>query len=174
MSDPFLRPDRQAFREAMSRLGAAVNIVTTGGIAGRHGITASAVCSVTDTPPTLLVCVNRSSSIHDMILANGVLCVNVLGHDHADLAMAFGRPGLTPEERFAGDGWQTLATGAPALRGATVSFDCRVSHATEAGTHSVILAEVVALDLTADSQSLVYFARHFHRLGPTPVAPATP
>ncbi len=47
---------KEAFREGMSRLGAAVNIITTDGPAGRAGFTASAVCSVTDSPPTLLVC----------------------------------------------------------------------------------------------------------------------
>ncbi len=46
--------DQQTFRDAMSCMGAAVNIITTDGPAGRAGFTASAVCSVTDTPPTLL------------------------------------------------------------------------------------------------------------------------
>ena len=43
------------FRAAMANLSAAVNIVTTAGVAGRTGITVSSVCSVTDTPTTLLV-----------------------------------------------------------------------------------------------------------------------
>jgi hypothetical protein len=46
----------------MARLGAAVNVVTTDGSAGRCGFTASAVCAITDEPPTLLVCMNRSSA----------------------------------------------------------------------------------------------------------------
>lgn len=41
--------DQQTFRDAMSCMGAAVNIITTDGPAGRAGFTASAVCSVTDT-----------------------------------------------------------------------------------------------------------------------------
>ncbi|WP_434287794.1 flavin reductase [Celeribacter sp. SCSIO 80788] len=163
-----MTPDQTSFRQAMSRLGAAVNTVTTDGSAGRHGITASAVCSVTDTPPTLLVCVNRSSSAHDMFVTNGVFCVNVLGHDHADLAMQFGRPGLSPEERFASDLWTTLETGSPALKSAMVSLDCRICGVETVGTHSVIMGEVVALNIHEDSQSLVYFARNFHRLGPVP------
>ncbi len=48
--------DKASFRDAMAHVGAAVNIITTDGPAGRAGFTASAVCSVTDTPPTLLVC----------------------------------------------------------------------------------------------------------------------
>ena len=51
------------FREAMSRLGAAVHIVTTSGKAGRAGFTATAVASVSDSPPTVLVCLNRKSQI---------------------------------------------------------------------------------------------------------------
>jgi flavin reductase len=68
----------QDYRDAMARLGAAVNIVTTDGRAGRAGFTASAVCSVTDNPPTLLVCMNRGSSAYACVRENGVVCVNVL------------------------------------------------------------------------------------------------
>ena len=53
--------EKQAYREAMARLGAAVNVIATDGPGGRAGFTASAVCSVTDTPPTLLVCANRTN-----------------------------------------------------------------------------------------------------------------
>ena len=41
--------DPAAFREAMSRLGAAVHVITTAGPAGKAGTTATAVCSVTVT-----------------------------------------------------------------------------------------------------------------------------
>ena len=50
------------FRDAMSRLGAAVHVVTTAGAGGKSGFTATAVCSVSDTPATLLVCLNRRSN----------------------------------------------------------------------------------------------------------------
>ena len=43
---------KRRFRDAMACLPAAVNIITTDGPSGRCGITASAVCSVTDEPPT--------------------------------------------------------------------------------------------------------------------------
>ncbi len=156
----------EAFRAGMSRLGAAVNVVTTDGPAGKHGITASAVCSVTDSPPTLLVCVNRSSSAHDIIVGNGTLCVNVLGHGHEKLAMLFGRPGVAPSERFAINSWTTLVTGAPRLQDATVAFDCRVINRHAVGTHSVMFSEVVGIATATSGQGLMYFDRHFHALSP--------
>ncbi|MCR2260162.1 flavin reductase, partial [Salmonella enterica] len=47
--------DRAAFRNGMSRLGSAVSVVTTVFGGKRYGFTASAVCSVSDAPATLLV-----------------------------------------------------------------------------------------------------------------------
>ncbi|WP_293865095.1 flavin reductase [uncultured Alsobacter sp.] len=161
----------QAFRNAMSLMSAAVNIITTDGPSGRHGLTASAVCSVTDTPPTVLVCVNRSSRAHDVIVANGTLCLNVLGSEHEDLAKTFAMPGLSPQERFARGAWRVLASGAPVLDGATVSLDCRVAARHEIGTHSVFYAEILDVALAQARRSLVYFDRGFHLLGAAPEAP---
>ncbi len=55
-----LTPIQQHFRNSMAKLAAGVNIITTNGIAGKCGITATAVCSVTDTPPTIMVCINKA------------------------------------------------------------------------------------------------------------------
>jgi flavin reductase len=158
--------ERNDFREAMSRLGAAVNIVTTDGPAGLHGLTASAVCSVTDNPPTLLVCVNRGSNVHAALSQNGVLCVNVLARRHQALSDLFGRGAASVDERFAGGQWRTLSTGAPALTDAVVSLDCRIAKTTEMGTHSVFFCEVVAIALGARPEGLIYFNRAYHDLAP--------
>src|SRR5689334_21823720 len=93
--------DKQAYREAMARLGAAVNVITTDGPAGRAGFTASAVCSVTDTPPTLLVCANRSNDSYPAFQGNQVLCVSTLTPDQQDISPVFaGLTEHTPDERF--------------------------------------------------------------------------
>ena len=70
--------DAAQFREAMAQLGAAVHVVTTNGPAGRGGVTATAVVSVSDQPATLLVCLNRRSQIAPILGENHVLCVNTL------------------------------------------------------------------------------------------------
>ena len=156
----------EAFRAAMARLGAAVNIVTTDGPAGRHGCTASAVCSVTNSPPTLLVCLNRDSDSNAAIKRNGVLCVNVLAHQHDILSSVFA--GLLghndPAERFAHGNWEHLATGAPVLTGAAVVFDARVAQVTEVGTHSVFFAEIEAIRIDPNTPALFWFDRAYHRL----------
>lgn len=157
-----IAPAMQAFRNGMSRLGAAVNLITTDGAAGRHGITVSAVCSVTDTPPTLLVCINRNAYAHDAFIANHVLCVNVLADGHQDLSRRFAR--WTGEDRFAGAEWDRLATDAPVLQGAAVAFDCRIVDNQPKGTHSVLFCEVLATRLSDEPGGLIWFDRAFHPL----------
>ncbi|NWA60454.1 pyrimidine utilization flavin reductase protein F [Pantoea sp. B9002] len=155
--------ERDAFRNAMACLGAAVNIITTDGPAGRAGFTASAVCSVTDTPPTLLICLNRSASVWPIFRDNGYLCVNTLAAGHEDLSTLFG--GKTPmAERFAAADWLTLASGSPLLDGALVSFDCKVAQVVSVGTHDILFCEVQALVRNDETHGLAWFDRGYHHL----------
>lgn len=149
----------------MARLGAAVNVITTDGPGGRRGFTASAVCSVTDAPPTLLVCCNRGNDTHAALLANRVMCVNTLTAVQIDVSDVFaGVGGSEGEARFSGADWFTLETGAPALHGAAVSFDCRIVEITEVGTHSVLFGNVTAIRQGPRHEGLIYFGRAYHPL----------
>jgi flavin reductase len=155
--------EREIFREAMSRLGAAVNIITVAGASGFTGFTASAVCSVTDEPPTLLICINRNARSRGDVALGGGICVNTLSSHQQALSAAFAGP-LEMEERFANGSWIRLATGAPVLEEAVASFDCRVSNIVEVGTHSVLFCEVEAIQLGDAREGLAYFARAYHVL----------
>ena len=153
------------FRNAMSRLPAAVNIITSDGPGGRCGITASAVCSVTDSPPTVLVCIERSSRTLASIVASGIFCVNTLPAHEVELAEIFAsRRGITGEGRFATAEWDSLATGAPALRTALAAFDGRLVATHDIASHRVLIGEVVALGGQGKGGTLLYRRRHFEAL----------
>jgi flavin reductase len=153
----------RSFRDGMARLSAAVSIVCTDGPAGRAGFTASAVCSVTDTPPTLLVCLNRNASVYSAFKENRVLCVNTLAAEQQELSRVFG--GNTPsEERFAKAEWRRATTGSPVLVGASVSFDCQIVEMISRGTHDVLFCEIKNIETNIRSDALVYYARRYHRL----------
>jgi flavin reductase len=158
--------DGKSFRSGMARLAAGVNIITSTGACGWCGFTASAVCSVTDDPPTLLVCMNRGSQSYQAIKESGVLCVNTVSGPHEELSLRFAGANGTKDmnARFAGADWTTLVTGAPALSDAHVSFDCRVVRSVEIGTHDALFCEVVAVREGPPSDGLVYYGRKFHRV----------
>jgi flavin reductase len=157
--------DPGAFREAMSRLGAAVHVITTDGPAGKAGTTATAVCSVTDAPPMLLVCLNRRSQTNPAVLQNGVFCVNTLGHSGAEIADLFaGRTGIQGADRFATGEWSVLATGSPVLTGAAVAFDCRIIEVRSVGSHNVFFGAVEMVRLGPTGPVLVYHERSYKRV----------
>nr|WP_315591660.1 flavin reductase [uncultured Cupriavidus sp.] len=157
--------DKTTFRDAMAGLGAAVNVITTDGTAGLAGCTASAVCAVTDEPPTLLVCINRTSRNNAAMRENGRLCVNVLAAEQRDLAMRFADKDLSIGDRFACAEWEQLATGAPVLHGAVSALDCEIESVTEVGTHTVFFCQIKAARAASGRDGLIYFGRDFHRVG---------
>ena len=157
------------FRDAMSLLTSAVSVVTTAGMSDRHGFTASAVCSVTDTPPTLLVCMNKASRSHAYFVENKILTVNVLGSHHEHISNVFASK-MTSEERFKHGVWIELETGAPVLEDALVNFDCEIDDIQEVGTHTVFMCRIVAIQQSQHDQSLVYFNRAYHQVGQTETA----
>lgn len=166
-----LTPQQLAFRNAMAHLPAAVCIITTDGAAGRCGITASAVCSVTDSPPTVLVCLNQRSAMHDVFKANGKLCINVLSGDHEQQAMHFsGATKMPMEERFNLDGWQHDAASQPVLSDALVRLQGEIKDAKAVGSHSVFFVELDKIDVSEERDSLIYFNRLFHTVQRTRAA----
>jgi flavin reductase (NADH) len=161
-----LTETQRAFRAAMANLSAAVNVLSTDGPRGRAGMTVSAACSVTDTPPTMLVCVNRSSGSHDTVVANGRVSLNVLGTDQEALAMHFaGATNVPTFARFGEGSWDFDTYGVPVLRDAVAAIVGRIVATRTLGSHTVAFIEVDAVTAGERTGALVYFRRRFHNLG---------
>lgn len=157
--------DAQVFREAMSRLGAAVHVITTNGPSGRTGFTATAVCSVSDAPPTLLVCLNRGANSAPILRGNGVFCVNTLRAGDELIADTFaGRTKVPREARFDTGQWVDLSTGSPALMSAVVALDCRVTEVKAVASHDIYFGVVEAIHSGPPGAALVYHDRSYKQV----------
>lgn len=157
--------DTALFREGMSRVAAAVHVVTTDGPAGRAGFTATAVTPVTDDPASLLVCVNASGRTAKALITNGLFCVNTLGVGDVPVADAFaGRANLQGLDRFTVGTWDVLETGAPLLTTSLAAFDCRLDDARLVASHYVIVGQIVAVRLGEEQPALTYKGRLYHRI----------
>lgn len=151
------------FKQAMRAFAGAVTIITSSHAGHRYGMTATAVCSVSADPPTLLACVNRATTTHGAIARSGVFCVNVLRDADRELSAVFSGA-QKGEGRFRSGEWLRLATGAPVLASALVSFDCRVAARHDHGTHTVFLGEVCALHLGGRGKPLLYANGQYAKL----------
>ncbi len=154
---------RDGFLEAMSHAANTVYVVTTDGPAGRAGVTVSAFSSVSADveQPRLLICLHHESATADVIRANGVFCVNMLGEAHKPLAERFAGRIAAGEDRFAAGDWALTAGGLPRLNGAVASFDCDLSEQTLVGTHHVLFGAVREVQVVRDAQPLVYCLRAY-------------
>lgn len=152
----------EAFRAGMRQLASGVSIITSGTGAAPVGMVATAVCSVSIEPPTLLVSISRTASAYPTIEASGRLCVNVLGTSHDDLIARF----TTPDRRagrFTGAAWRLRPDAPPVLGDALAAFDCRVVERFTYATHVVFFARPEKV-LVGPGEPLVHFDRGFHRL----------
>lgn len=156
---------QQLFRNAMAQLAAAVNIVTTRGDAGTCGLTATAVCSVSDAPPTMLVCINRNSETNAVFKANKRLCINICSAQQQELSCHFaGMTGMPMAERFALDGWEEGVLGQPMRTDALACLEGQVTEMSEVGSHSVLYVEIDNIILREPQEALLYFSRNFRTL----------
>ncbi len=155
---------KDQFRDAMSRVGSAVHIVTTAGEAGIAGLTVTAFSAVSDAPPIVLVCINRSSRSNEMLKRNGVFCVNILSADDQPLADLFaGRVGNIPhEDRFNGIEIDRALSNSPILPGSLAAVDCRLENFSEVGTHSVLFGTVQSIVTGTNGPGLIYRDRGYH------------
>lgn len=155
---------RQAFLDGMSCVAATVNVVATDGPGGRSGVTVSAMSSVSaDTEkPILLICVNAQGSGAASIIRNGVFTVNILRDDQSFVSDTFaGRYGDKGEARFGCASWENGVTGAPILKGALTSFDCRLIEGRIVGQHHVLFGEVQQVYLAERGRALIYANRSY-------------
>lgn len=155
----------QAYRNAMAHYAGAVQVITTDGPGGLRGTTVIAACSVSDSPPTVLACLNRENIKNDAFVTNGKFALNTLAAKHEPLAVAMsGLTGLSPDQRFGLAEWDEISTGAPTLADALAVFDCELIDTKDLATHRILFGKVTGLRLGDNLRPLIYHDRGYHVL----------
>jgi flavin reductase (DIM6/NTAB) family NADH-FMN oxidoreductase RutF len=143
------------FRAAMRRLAASVAVVAARGDAGPVGMAATSITSLTVDPPAVLVCVNRSTALHGLLVPTAALSVNLLSREQQDVSAAFGG-GVAQEERFKVGTWREGAGGLPELDGAQAVLSCVIDAMLAYGTHSIVIARVLRAVVSDRVAPLIY------------------
>lgn len=129
------------FKTAMRRFASTVNVVTSGSGSVLNGMTATAVCSVSAEPPSILIVVNQASRSHALIEQSGAYTVNVLSASQQHLAAHFAS---SPAAPFAGVAHSLGRNKCPIIEGCASFLECVVESRMPSGTHSVFIGRVVA------------------------------
>ena len=155
--------DVEQFKAGMRTLAGAVNIIGSAHAGHRYGMTATAVCSATAEPPTVLVCLNRASATYGAVTKSRAFCVNLLRAEDSDLSNLFSGA-QSGEGRFKSREWTKLATGSPVLLDALVSFDCRVMKKLAHASHTVFLGQVEQVLFGKKGRPLLYAEGQYSKL----------
>jgi 4-nitrophenol 2-monooxygenase / 4-nitrocatechol 4-monooxygenase, reductase component len=150
--------DGTIFRRVISNFMSGVVVITTSHEGARHGMTVSAVSSLSLDPPMLLVCLNSASATQEAVRRSESFVVNILAEHQGHIAERFARPGA--EDKFAGLKTRSGCTGAPVLPDVLAMVECRVAEVVSGGTHRVFLAEAVHAE-ASEGSPLAYFRGKF-------------
>ncbi|MCX4766719.1 flavin reductase family protein [Streptomyces sp. NBC_01275] len=146
----------ETFRAVMTRFARSVTVVSA--YDGTHpvGCTATAVLSLTDRPPTLLVSLASGSGTLRHILTTGRFGVSVLPYGLRSLAARFAEPPAA--RRFDGVD-HTSSYGVPLLGGAVAGAVCRVTRCVPVADHTLLIGHVVHAEADEGAEPLIHFAR---------------
>jgi flavin reductase (DIM6/NTAB) family NADH-FMN oxidoreductase RutF len=153
----------------MRRLASGVCVLSTT-LPGnqRFAMTVSSVTSVSDSPASLLVCINQlvSQQAHLATLGSR-FAINVLSVNHKDVSnMCAGRE--PNRSRFEVGNWEDDDSGVPVLADAQAVFVCETDQVTTYGTHKIVVGVIHKVILNgAEVDPLLYvdgsygaFSRH--------------
>ncbi|SEM39942.1 flavin reductase/cob(II)yrinic acid a,c-diamide reductase [Roseovarius azorensis] len=154
---------RHDYLNGMRQVACSVAVVTTDGIAGRHGATVSAFCSVSADPPTVLICLRCDSRIACLVEHNKVFTLNILPQERQDIARTFaGEFDTMNPDRFAKVALTHLEGLAPGIDGATI-FGCDVVRTEQQGSHIIFFGKVK--HITAENRKpLTYLDGAYRRI----------
>ncbi|MDW5593840.1 flavin reductase family protein [Conexibacter stalactiti] len=143
------------FRNVLAHLPTGVTVIAAHGSDGPVGMAANSVTSVSLDPPLILFCPAKTSATWPKIRAAETFCVSVMAGHHEELTRRFASK---EADRFAGLELQERSTG-PAPADAVAWIECRLHDEHEAGDHTIVVAQVLAIEATsaADLEPLVFF-----------------
>jgi flavin reductase (DIM6/NTAB) family NADH-FMN oxidoreductase RutF len=152
-SDPISIGD--AFRATMRRFPATVTVISACRHGTDHGMTATAVTSLSMDPPSLVICLNNRTFLHDMLLEVPEFAVNILTDRQMGISEGFSGK-VAPEKRFDSESWMRHPRGMMVLDTAHASVVCRRMGAVPYGTHTIFIGQVIDSRLSEATIPLMY------------------
>jgi flavin reductase (DIM6/NTAB) family NADH-FMN oxidoreductase RutF len=151
---------RSDFHEVMTRFATCVTVVTAYDAQRPVGCTATAVFSLTDRPPSMVVSLAAGSGTLRHIRAAGTFAINVLPWHRRELAHQFATS--ESDRRFEGVSHEERH-GAPVLTEAVASVVCRLAQDVPLLDHSLIVGEVISAGVDGCADPLVLYRRQQRR-----------
>ncbi len=189
--------EKDFFRQVMGHFATGVTVVTTRSQKRIAGLTVNAFCSVSLTPPLVLICVDLASSTCPMIRESGVFAVNMLTEKQEGISRCFATATDERYECFCHANFHVASTEAPLIDDTLAFIDARVVAEYPGGDHVIFLGQVVAMGVAdqvvfaceaerdqilvkehshngTEKAPLAYYLGHYHHLSSSYQKPSLP
>lgn len=147
-----------AMKMGMRRLASGVSVLSARDEHGdRFAMTVSSVTSVSDRPPSLLVCVNKQVALQGHVSTLGShFAINILGRDQKEISNACaGMKGVA--DRFSLGDWRQHEDSTPYLGDAQAVFFCTSDKVVSYGTHHIVIGRIYNVEMgTLALDPLIY------------------
>ncbi len=149
------------FKTALSLFASGVTVVTTKDADGNlHGLTVSAFCSVSLSPPLILICVDKKTGSHHAFEESLSFVVNILCEDQNDISNHFASP---IPDKFKGIEYTLNENKLPVLKNALVNLECRLADAYNGGDHTIFIGEIEKSHI-GEGKPLIYCEGSYQKI----------
>ena len=148
----------------MSHFASGVTIMTTTVAGQMHGMTVSAFASQSLDPLLILVSVERSTTMHRLVIESRAFAINILGEQGEGTARFFADNARLDGPEFQEGAYHLGVTGSPLLEEATAYLEATLDRTLEAGDHTIMVGRVVALQVVRDTAPLIYYRSGYRSL----------
>jgi flavin reductase (DIM6/NTAB) family NADH-FMN oxidoreductase RutF len=157
MTDTPAAFDIDLMKQVNRRFITGVTVVTVMDGETPRGLAVNAFSSISLDPPTVMVCVQRTSSTHDSLYRARHLAINILSTDQVDVINRFASKS---DDKFAGVDWRGGPFGSPLIDRSSAQVETEIRERLQASTHTVFICRVVEAAVT-DLHPMVYSAGQF-------------
>jgi len=145
---------KEQFLIAMRFLASSVSVISAKDSSGNlFAMTASSVTSLTMDPPSILVCVNNSATIHDVLMKGENLCINILQKTQQEISNICSTKELE-STRFQNDFWDT--SDIPFIKDSQANIFCKVDETVSYHTHKIVIGSVIHSQSAETFNTLMY------------------
>jgi len=159
---PDLRgPDADLLRHVLGHYPTGVAVITAHTASGPVGMAMNSFTSLSLNPPLVLFCPATASTTWPVLRDVGSIAINVLSAGQESLSRKFATKAV---DRFSEASWSVGENGAPLLHDALGWLECTVRSESEAGDHTVVIAEIERMNVHWEiTEPLVFFRGQYYR-----------
>jgi flavin reductase (DIM6/NTAB) family NADH-FMN oxidoreductase RutF len=151
------RPEADLMKQVNRNFITGVTVVTTMDEDTPRGLAVNAFASISLDPPTVMVCVQRTSSTHDCLFRAGHLAINILSTDQLDVVNRFA---ARSQDKFDGLDWEPGPFGSPVIADSSAQMEVEIRERLQASTHTVFICRVVHAAVS-ERTPMIYSAGRF-------------